>query len=204
MADSLAARIKRSRLSAKLTQTQLGAACGGKSPQAVYKWETGISEPSAADLITIAQLTNTTVAYLMTGKGGDIVSPLATMPGRIVPSIPWPHVLDFVSGIYIPQSSVRSHFDCGPRAFATTVEDPSNAPHILIGDSLIVDPDQLPDPGDYVLARAHGLAVVRRYQPRDAAVHLAAANPDWPSYTLTDWPASMLGTITEIAKPRRR
>lgn len=203
MARTVGQRIKEARKKARLTQTQLGAACGGKTPQAVFFWEHDKTIPSASDLATIAGLTNTTIDFLLSGKGGDAMSPSTPLPGRIVPSVPWQHVIDFIAGNYSSLSSVRSHFDCGLNSFATKVADVANAPAIEPGHSLIVDPDQAPDPGDYVLAKINEQLHVRRYQPRADSVHLAAINPDWPSYTVSDWDSAFVGTVTEIARPRR-
>jgi transcriptional regulator with XRE-family HTH domain len=203
MASTIGQRIREARQSAKLTQAQLGAACDGKTPQAVFFWESGKTIPAASDLLTIARLTNTTIAWLMEGKGGDIVPPIQHCTGRIVPFVPWDFLLSFQQLNLSPTQSVRSHFDCGPRSFATVATDDACAPDIRQGDSVIVDPEQAPVPGDYVLARVDDVPHLRRYQPRADGVHLAASNPDWPSYTVQDWDAARLGTVTEIARPRR-
>lgn len=121
-----------------------------------------------------------------------------------MPAVPWDFIVAFQSNNYIPEKSVRSHFDCTALSFASIVEDDANAPDIKRGDSVIVDPDQVPAPGDYVVAKVKGAPVLRRFQPRDGSVHLSASNPDYPSYTVTDWLDSYVGTITETARPRRR
>lgn len=67
-------------------------------------------------------------------------------------------------------------------AFAVDVVGRAMDPLLQEGDELIVDPNLMPEPGDYVLAVVDGVAVLRKWRPvgRGGAFELVAANPDFP------------------------
>lgn len=204
---TIAARIKKARLDAKLTQTQLGAACG-VTPQAVYAWETAKGASDYVALRTIAQVTATTLEWLISGQNAADNSTsdnksATQWVGRVVPSLEWQEILPFVNNGLRPDATARSHFSCGPRSFQTVVIDKSNDPHISRGDSVIVDPDLKPVPGDIVLIDHAGDLYLRRYRPRDDHIELAPANLDWPSLKLSPEQARIVGVVAETSRPRR-
>lgn len=206
---SLSDRIREAREAAHVTLETVGKACGGKSAQAVHAWETGRTTPRASDLAIIAALTRTSLNWLISGVTDPDTRPNDLgMTGRVVPTIAWKSVQDYVAaqGRVSVSSFARSHFECGPRAFQTIIEDRSNAPDMNPGDSIIVDPDLPPAPGDYVLVLIPPTGpLLRRYRARENAVELAPANPDWSSVTLSALePGVLVGTVTEHARPRRR
>lgn len=201
--NNLGARIEEARKRAKITLEQLGAACGGKSPQAVRKWQTGASTPNPSDLLTISVLTGAPMEWLITGRGSreQTRHDADTQRGRVVPVVPIMDVESFLSGAFLPVEHVRSHFPCGPRAFQVTVEDRSNAPELLPNDSVIIDPDLTPSPGAIVLCLVNSGIALRRYRPRADHVELAPSNSDWPTDTtraaMSEW---LIGTVSEISR----
>ena len=62
-------RIKLIRKKAGLTQTQFGAACGGKSLSSVQKWEMGHNQPDASTIALICQKFGVNETWLRTGVG---------------------------------------------------------------------------------------------------------------------------------------
>lgn len=206
--DSLANRLRAARDAAGLTLQQIADACGGKSPQAVARWENGKATPNPSDLYTFATLTGVNLRWLITGQGARNVhggiDPRARyeLRGRIVPSVPWGAVTAFLNNNFAPNSEVRSGFPCGDKSFATFVEDNSNVPAVSVGALIIVDPDRKPKPGQLVMALIEGEALVRRYRPRDQHVELAPANADWPTVTVKEPLAKwLIGTVSEITLP---
>lgn len=201
---SLGARIKNARAKAKMTLATLGAACG-VSPQAVKAWEDGRSEPSLGSLLQISQVTATPLDFLLTGsaQSGSGLSTQRRGEGRLVPRKRWPETGQLADTDSQDQVFVTSQFPCGPRAFAVLVEDASNAPHIEQGDSLIIDPDLKPKPGDMVMVLCGTEVILRRYRPRSDAIELAPLNDDWPTQTIPSLNGSLVGTMSEHTKPRR-
>ncbi len=203
----LSDRIKKARLDAKLTQTQLGAACG-VTAQAVYAWEKGTSAPNHIALRTIADVAATSLEWLISGEDAPDTNATddksATLwVGRVVPSLDWQDILPFVAKDITPDTTARSHFPCGPRSFQTVVIDRSNEPLINQGDSVIVDPNLRPVPGDTILVNAAGDLYLRRFRPRDDHIELAPSNPDWPVLRLLPDQATIIGVVAEITRPRR-
>lgn len=203
--SQLSDRIKKARLGAKLTQAKLGLACGVRS-QSVHAWEKGDAAPNHRSLRIIADVTNTTLEWLISGHGPSHngmaeEKSSALWVGRVVPSIDWQQILPFISNELAPEATARSHFLCGPRSFQTVIPDKSNEPQIAQGDSVIIDPDAKPSPGDLVLFAVDGTVYLRRYRPRDDHLELAPHNPDWPALKVSHGQANILGVATEATKP---
>lgn len=203
----LSERIKVARKNAKLTQTQLGAACG-VTAQAVHGWEKGEFAPNHVALRTIAEVTATSLEWLISGKSAsdtstsDVHSSMLWV-GRVVPSLDWHQIIRFIDNDIAPDATARSHFLCGPRSFQTVVIDRSNEPHINQGDSVIIDPDLAPVPGDTILVKHGDELYLRRFRPRDDHVELVPINPDWPTLKLAPEDANVIGVVAETSRPRR-
>jgi transcriptional regulator with XRE-family HTH domain len=201
---SLGERIKSARKGAKLKLRDIGEACGGKSPQAVSQWETNQTAPSAADLGVIAARTGVTLEWLLYGgapPSDDAHYDSAGNVGRVVPSIEWEDLARYQSGDRSAISGyVRSHFPCSKNAFRTTVRDRANEPKLLIDDSIIVDPEKRPSPGEFCLAFVDGEYIIRRYTLRGKDIVLVPVNQDWPSVDATA--DDIVGLITEFSRQR--
>lgn len=201
---SLGARIKTARTDAKLTLATLGQACG-VSPQAVKAWEDGRSEPGVASIVAISRATATPLDFLLTGNAQSRpgLSTHLIGEGRLVPRRKWPLPGQTTDAVEQEQVFVTSQFPCGPRAFSVLVQDASNAPAIAQGDSLIIDPDIRPKPGDMIMTLCGDEVVLRRYRPRSDCIELAPINDDWPVQTIPALNGNLIGTMTEHTKPRR-
>lgn len=199
-------RIRKARMHAGKTLAAIGAACGGKTPQAVKNWEYGNSVPSAADLSTIADLTGVSLPWLLYGvaeQSENVNLPGVVQVGRVVPSIDWKDIVRYQSGDASAISGhVRSHFPCGARSFRTTVPDKANEPELLLGDSVIVDPDRRPKPGDFCLAIVNGEHFIRKLRDRQTYVELIPANLDWPVIEAPPVHESVVGVITEFSRQK--
>lgn len=62
-------RIRQVRQKAGLTQTQFGAACGGKSLSSVQKWEMGYNQPDNSTIALICQKFGVNESWLRNGDG---------------------------------------------------------------------------------------------------------------------------------------
>lgn len=67
-------RIKQIRQKAGLTQTQFGAACGGKSLSSVQKWEMGYNQPDNSTIALICQKFGVNESWLRNGEGDMPIS----------------------------------------------------------------------------------------------------------------------------------
>lgn len=199
---TLGERIREVRQAAQLTLAAVGTACG-VTPQAVKAWEDGRSEPGLTKIIALSKITHASLEYILTGDRAA-AHVRVSRGGRTVPRRQWPDA----DGHYLsdaPTVFLESHFECGPRSFAVIVKDAANEPLISRGDSVIIDPDQQPTPGDLVMVLLPSRQIVlRKFRPRQDAVELVAHNSDWPTETV---PAldhdNFIGTLTEHTRPRR-
>ncbi|GHU38438.1 hypothetical protein FACS1894192_10140 [Bacilli bacterium] len=93
-ASEVGKRIRKLRKNKKLTLEKLGSLLSEPAPKGnVYNWEKGMSLPGRNRLSDIAQITGTTVDYLLTGvikaddvisNGNDTDSKTIQIPARII------------------------------------------------------------------------------------------------------------------------
>jgi SOS-response transcriptional repressor LexA len=101
----------------------------------------------------------------------------------------------------------------GPHAFALTLRGESMEPEFKEGDTIIIDPDVKPMPGDFVVAKnSREEATFKKYRPRgineygELVIELVPLNPDFPSLRSDHTPIQVIGTMMEhrrYRKPRR-
>ncbi len=84
---SIGERIAKIRIKNAYSQTEL-AKILNISRQAVSKWENDLSSPDTLNLIRLADVLNTNVEYLATGRGSDAPSPaLCTKEAEVLEKI---------------------------------------------------------------------------------------------------------------------
>lgn len=189
-----------------LTLEQVGNACGGKSIQAVRKWETDAATPNPHDLWTIVGLTGINPGWLITGTGSRYPDDERHKSrGRIVPSVPWQEVPAYLTDFdYKPPLYARTYRPCGPRSFAVTIEDKANDPIIPLWATVVIDPDREPKPTEFVLALIDGKAVLRKFYERADHVVLVPHNVGFKEYVVeSDHSKWLVGTLSEVAHDAR-
>jgi len=100
--------------------------------------------------------------------------------------------------------------DLGPHAFALTVRGESMEPEFKEGDTIIIDPDVKPSPGDFVVARnTREEATFKKYRPRgvnelgEQVIELVPLNEDFPSLRSDYTPLIIIGTMMEHRRYRK-
>jgi SOS-response transcriptional repressor LexA len=103
-----------------------------------------------------------------------------------------------------------TQLDLGPNAFALTVRGESMEPEFKEGDSIIIDPDVKPSPGDFVVAKnAQEEATFKKYRPRgvneqgEQVIELVPLNDDFPSLRSDYTPLQIIGTMMEHRRYRK-
>lgn len=104
-----------------------------------------------------------------------------------------------------------THQGLGSHAFALTVRGESMLPEFREGDTLIIDPDVKPLPGDYVVAKNGAEeATFKKYRPRglnergENVIELVPLNEDFPTLRSDVTPIQVIGTLMEHRRYRRR
>jgi SOS-response transcriptional repressor LexA len=212
---SIGRRIAHARKEAALSQ-QAVADRFGISRAAVAQWESGDTHPGMTKLEGLAQVLNVHLEWLATGKGakraGDVITTFSENQ-RTVPllsweaSAAWPNRTNPPSGA---RPSLITHAEIGVRAFALAVEDESMSPEFVPGDHVIVDPDVIPQIGDFVVARsadddAPALRLYRALERHDGeTAELVPLNAAWPTRQLDRrQPGRLVGTMIEHRRYRR-
>lgn len=199
--SSFGKRLREARKACKLSQAAIAKTLS-VSTQSVSEWERGLYQPSAERLAKLAKLLRVSVDWLLSGGDG---APIGVGEGRLVPKITTKELATFepLLGASSSHDRVLSHFACGPHSFQISIDDTANAPRFQPGDSVIIDPDLKPTPGDMVLAVIRGTALFRKYRQRGKDVDLEPLNPDWETVTASTKLAVIRGTMSEHSQPRR-
>ena len=100
--------------------------------------------------------------------------------------------------------------DVSGSTFALEIKGDSMLPEFKPGDRVIIDPDVIPQPGDYVVAKnGDDGATFKKYRPRGLGAdgqpvfELAPLNDDFPTLRSDVEPVRIIGTMVEHRKYRR-
>ena len=101
--------------------------------------------------------------------------------------------------------------DLSTTSFALRIKGDSMLPEFREGDSVIIDPAVIPNPGDFVAARnGEHEATFKKYRPRginergDQVFELVPLNDDFPSMRSDITPIIIIGTMVEHRRYRRK
>ena len=100
--------------------------------------------------------------------------------------------------------------ELGDHAFALKVRGDSMEPEFKEGDTIIIDPDVKPSPGDYVVARNDDQeATFKKFRPRGVndqgipVIELVPLNEDYPVLRSDHSPIEIIGTLVEHRRQRK-
>jgi SOS-response transcriptional repressor LexA len=215
-------RIRQSRKEAGLTQEALAGKCG-VSRAAVAQWEGDVTKPSLDHLQEAAVTLDVWLPWLTTGEWGLSPSLQRGLDKAQPVQRPVPVVDYFYAGkwdlITDPQmlgehiKFITTDFDVGAGAFALTVTGESMLPEFQGGDIIIIDPEVVPKPGDFVIAKLDLKVdgIFMKYRPRGTdksgqpIIELVPLNEDWPTQTINaENPGHIIGTLVEHRRYRQR
>ena len=212
---SIGRRIAHARKEASLSQ-QAVADRFGISRAAVAQWESGDTHPGMTKLEGLSQALNVGLEWLATGKGAkrghDTGAPLSEnqRPAPLLSweaSASWSNHATPAAGAHPP---LVTRAETGTRAFALSIEDESMSPEFAPGDHVIVDPDVVPQGGDFVVARSaeDDVPVLRLYRAHERAdgetAELVPLNAAWPTRQIDRRQSGrVVGTMVEHRRYRR-
>jgi SOS-response transcriptional repressor LexA len=108
------------------------------------------------------------------------------------------------------QDYIVVQVDLGEHAFALKVRGDSMEPEFKEGDTIIIDPDVKPHPGDFVVARNEDHdATFKKYRPRglndrgETVIELVPLNEDYPVLRSDQSPIEIIGTLVEHRRQRK-
>lgn len=222
-------RIKSRRMACGLTQDQVANRVG-VTRVAVSHWERGGADPNGRYLNELAAALGVSVDWLLTGKeegtmgvseppfpGYRNVEPAEIPQGTRVPILSyvqagqWREMCEQATGFDGNVEYVTASVDIGPRGFGLWLRGNSMTPQFNEGDLVIVDPDEQPRPGDFVVAKnGSEEATFKKYRPRgidengQEVFELVPLNDDYPPMHSDRQHIEIIGVMVEHRIFRKR
>lgn len=215
---TISERLRAARDEAGLTQLEVATAAG-VSQGTVANIESGLRQ-NPRELMAIAKAVNVQPEWLKSGRGhkrldtSHNVTP-APMGVRRVPLISyvqagaWTEAVDnFNPGD--AEDWLMTDLKLSKTAFALEIKGDSMLPEFKPGDRVIIDPEVVPIPGDFVAAKnGKDEATFKKYRPRgadesgNAIFELVPLNEDFESMRSDVVAIKIVGTMVEHRKYRR-
>lgn len=222
-------RIKQTRKRLGYSQEILGSRVG-VSRVSISQWERGENTPNGRYLNDLAAALGVTVDWLLTGEGeGAVTSSPEVIPGyhnvepAVIPQgnrIPilsyvqagnWREICEQATTFDGNVEYVTASVDIGPCGFGLWIRGRSMTPMFNEGDLVIIDPDEQPRPGDYVVAKnGSEEATFKKYRPRgidengQEVFELVPLNDDFPTMHSDRQHIEIIGVMVEHRIFRKR
>lgn len=205
-------RIKELRKKHGLTQQKLGELIGVKK-SSISQWENDEHSPSGDNLAQLSKVFGVSAHWLSTGKGSpepSNVEPAVIPQGNRVPILSyvqagnWREMCEQATTFDGNVEYVTASVDIGPCGFGLWLRGDSMLPQFKEGDLIIVDPDEAPQPGDYVVAKnGSNEATFKKYRPRgidengQEVFELLPLNDDYPTMHSDRQHIEIIGVMVE-------
>lgn len=222
-------RITASRQAQKMSKAELARRVG-ISHASVSKWESGLNQPKGRYLNDLAAALGVTVDWLLTGEGEargqptpeamlgyHNVEPAVIPQGTRVPVLSyvqaghWHEMCEQATAFDGNVEYVTAGVDVGPCGFGLWLRGDSMLPQFKEGDLIIVDPDEAPHPGDFVVAKnGSEEATFKKYRPRgidengQEVFELVPLNDDYPTMHSDRQHIQIIGVMVEHRSYRKR
>lgn len=222
-------RISARRRAQKMSQDELAKRIG-ITRVSISKWESGLNQPKGRYLNDLAAALGVTVDWLLTGSGGSPessadqpilgyhnVEPAVIPQGTRVPVLSyvqaghWHEMCEQATAFDGNVEYVTAGVDVGPCGFGLWLRGNSMLPLFKEGDLIIVDPDEAPQPGDYVVAKnGSNEATFKKYRPRgidengQEVFELVPLNDDYPTMHSDRQHIQIIGVMVEHRSYRKR
>lgn len=195
-----------------ITQAQLARLVGVKQQTISYICGTDNPATSSRYATKIAQALGVNPAWLQSGEGSQhdpvvrIELDGREVAVRQVPLLEGDEAVAFAEGREAKQGkTLMTDAEISTRAFAMEIEGESMAPAFKPGDRVVIDTKVMPEPGDFVAAKAQGLLTFRKYRARGADLfELVPLNEDWPVLRSDQCEIKILGVMAEHRSYRRQ
>lgn len=219
--EKIGNRIKNERLAKGLTRKALAELTENLKISRINNYERGERTPGPDEIKQLAHALGVAPAFLMC-LSDDKQGKLKQAPGlgALIP------ILDFKQACnpapIIHEIKNESHPNkimlipiaaplaerVGKCVFALEIKDDSMSPELKVKDIAIVDPDTLPNPGDFLIAKLEqdNEVIIRKYKQLSAAksvleFELIALNPDWANVCVgAETHGVIIGTLISLIR----
>ncbi|MFQ1845786.1 LexA family protein [Aeromonas veronii] len=212
-------RIRELRKKHGLTQQKLGELIGVKK-SSISQWENDEHSPSGDNLAQLSKVFGVSAHWLATGKGSPELSnvePAVIPQGNRVPILSyvqagnWREMCEQATAFDGNVEYVSAGGEIGPYGFGLWLRGDSMLPQFKEGDLIIVDPDESPLPGDYVVAKnGSDEATFKKYRPRgidengQEVFELVPLNDDYPTMHSDRQHIQVIGVMVEHRAFRKK
>lgn len=212
-------RIRELRKKHGLTQQKLGELIGVKK-SSISQWENDEHSPSGDNLAQLSKVFGVSAHWLATGKGSPELSnvePAVIPQGNRVPILSyvqagnWREMCEQATAFDGNVEYISAGGEIGPYGFGLWLRGDSMLPQFKEGDLIIVDPDESPQPGDYVVAKnGSNEATFKKYRPRGIdesgleVFELVPLNDDYPTMHSDRQHIQIIGVMIEHRSFRKR
>lgn len=207
-----------------MTQDEL-ALLVGVSRVSISQWERGDTSPKGPNFLKLAKTLGVAPESLLLGENDDVgssrgfnnVEPAVIPQGSRVPILSyvqaghWRGMCEQATSFDGNVEYVAASVDIGPCGFGLWLRGNSMTPFFNEGDLVIVDPDEQPRPGDYVVAKNGGEeATFKKYRPRgidengQEVFELVPLNDDYPTMHSDRQHIEIIGVMVEHRSFRKR
>ncbi|WP_287007980.1 S24 family peptidase [Legionella sp.] len=197
-----------------LTLKALGELAGGMKQTRLTNWELGVRTPGPEEIKQLAQALDVSPAFLMC-LSDEKQFKETNSPYQLIPLLDYRQaseaklhistireqelsndiVLISVSTALLPGISAE--------AFALKVVDDSMVPEIRINDVLVIDPNILPKPGNYVVVKIDNRSEVivcqyKKLSYTSSEFELLTLNDNWPNIKVNEnIEVNVVGTVMQ-------
>lgn len=222
-------RISERRQALKISKNELARRVG-ITHASVNKWESGLNQPKGRYLNDLAAALGVSVDWLLTGKeegttgvaespfpGYRNVEPAVIPQGGRVPILSyvqagnWREMCEQATAFDGSLEYVAAGVSVGSCAFGLWVRGNSMEPDFKEGDLLIVDPDEAPKAGDFVIAKnGSEEATFKKYRSRGEyddgrpRFELVPLNDDHETLSTDQTHISIIGVVVEHRRILKR
>ncbi len=214
--EKIGHRIKEERAAKGLTRKALSELTDNLKISRINNYERGERTPGPEEIKQLAKALEVAPAFLMC-LSDDRQGRLNKTPGlgALIPVLDYKQACEPVTSIlemkneenseklnFIPVSPELAG-RLGKNAFALYVKEDSMAPEFRLNDMLIVDPEIIPNPGDFVLAQLDGdnEVLIRKYKQISASkidkeFELISLNENWADIRVSgDVASKLIGAV---------
>lgn len=170
MQETIGERIKKKRQQKNLTQTELAKRIQGVTHGAISQWESDTTRPNAENLYELSKIFGCDFAWLLKGgneENNNSLSHININESKDIPVFNADSLIKFYDIQSRKQKSdeyIMTDLNVSDVAFAVRLGDDSMHPTFQKGDVVIIDPNVLPEAGEFILAKQNENFLFRKYK----------------------------------------
>lgn len=173
----------------------------------VSHWFSGRCKPDFKQLLNFSEFFNVPVEYLLDNDVTAIPNSTFDVNAKHVPLINWVQAGAMTEVVADGYEQIPVPIETPDGCFALTVHGKSMEPNFIEGDIIIVDPNQQPTSGKFVVAatKHHEKATFKKYRERytkegNLYFELVPLNTDFATFDSTQMEIEIIGVVRSFIR----